>query len=91
MEGRLGENVHHLALLPNHSRFSGHGSLVCILFYYRKFILYVYIYSRINNNCWYRKAEPTIANRYNELLVPPEYQSMGTDLIGMYHKTVEYP
>lgn len=35
------------------------------------------------------KAEPTIANRYNELLVPPEYQSMGKDLIALYHKTVD--
>jgi phosphoenolpyruvate carboxylase len=35
------------------------------------------------------KAEPTIAKRYNELLVPPQYQSMGNELIALYHKTVK--
>lgn len=34
------------------------------------------------------KAEPTIASRYNELLVPPQYQPMGLELVGLYHKTV---
>ncbi len=39
---------------------------------------------------FYRKAEPKIAARYNELLVPTEYQYIGTNLIALFQKTVEY-
>jgi len=35
------------------------------------------------------KAEPTIASRYNELLVPPQYQAIGKELIELYHNSVK--